>query len=171
MEGYGGKGSIASPSICHVMKAAIYWPIWQKLHLYLYLYCSEHALWSVCLAFLWEMTSFGYSVSCRNMSTNSGVGRCIWASFLHQDHHSRAQVTTCPHPCDFLQVLQEILLRTHNVPGTVLHVGGAGLSVPSWGPHVMKTQRKGTLASSGNWGRLPGGRSIEIGMWGQADRT
>ena len=71
MEGYGEKGTIGSPSICHVMKAAIYWPVLQKLHLCLYLYCSEHALWSVFLAFLWEMTSLGYSVSCRNVSTNS----------------------------------------------------------------------------------------------------
>ena len=77
------------------------------------------------------------------------MGRCIWASFLHQDHHSRAQVTTCPHPSVFLQVLQEISLRTHDVPGTVLHVGRAGLSVPSRGPGVMKTQRKGTSLALG----------------------
>lgn len=35
------------------------------------------------------------------------------------------------------------------MPGTVLHVGGAGLSVPSRGPGVMKTQRKGTSLALG----------------------
>ena len=63
----------------------------------------------------------------------------------------------------FLQVLQGTLLTTHNVPGTVLDVDGAGLSVPTRRPHVMKT-KKGIQPSSGDWGKLPGGSNIETGM-------